>query len=221
MPNWVFQDLHVVGSQAEIDRFFETRFIPKKKGEIDDVLDFTRLCPLRSRERKDTYTHESGVVLKHFRTRAQALFSMITSWDYPAEFYKRLPKHWPELAFCCSMNEDMEQFGGVLVVMDGAHVSHVRAYDADYDSRSHGRDVKALLKRWFERLTADRDWRLMADTGRRLSVPFDAHFDDDRRFYFRTRDDLARFKRRYKAGAVMRRDGRTWRSARVPLIGAR
>ena len=215
MPNLVFQDLHVVGSQTEIDRFFETGFIPKKPGERDDVLDFMRLCPLRARERKDTYTHDSGVVLTHFRTRTQAIFSMITSWDYPVEFYKRLPRHWPELAFVCSFNEDMEQFGGVLMVLDGAVADRVSTYDSTYDGRQHGREVRALLKRWFEHLTADRDWRLVCDPGRRKSVPFDAHFDDDLRFYFRTRDELARFRRRYKSGAVMRRDGRKWRPARA------
>jgi hypothetical protein len=216
MPNWVFQDLHVVGSQAEIDRFFETGFIAKKGDEIDDLLDFMRLCPLRSRERKDTYPHDSGVVLTHFRTRTQAVFSMITSWDYPAEFYKRLAKHWPELAFVCSVNEDMEQFGGMLMVLNGVVSDRVQDYAGKYDSRGHAREVRALLKRWFAHVTAGRNWRLMCDPGRRKALPVDAHFDDDLRFYFRTREELARFKRRYKSGAVMRRDGRTWRSARVP-----
>ncbi|HXG88036.1 MAG TPA: hypothetical protein VNJ02_06855 [Vicinamibacterales bacterium] len=157
------------------------------------------------------------MVLAHFRTRTQARFSMITSWDYPAEFYNRLPKHWAHLSFCCSVNEDMEQFGGVLAVIDGKLTNLVRDYSGKYNTRSHAREIKALLKRWFEHLTASRDWRLMALTGRRKSVPFDAHFDDDDRFFFLTPEDLVRFKTRYDGGAAMRRVGRTWTKTRVRL----
>ena len=125
--------------EAEVDRFIGTGFVRQKRREIDDVLDFTRLCPLKNRERKDTYTHPSGVVLTHFRTRTQATFSMITSWDYPAEFYARLTKHWPSLSFICSVNEDMGQFGGVLMVLDGEVVNLVRDYRVvDYSRRAHG-----------------------------------------------------------------------------------
>lgn len=45
-------------------------------------------------------------------------------------------------------------------------------------------------------------------------MPFDAHFDDDFWFYFRSREDMARFKARYRAAMPLRRvDGewkRTW-----------
>ncbi|HXG89470.1 MAG TPA: hypothetical protein VNJ02_14160 [Vicinamibacterales bacterium] len=216
MPNLVFQDIHVVGAQADIDRFVATGFIKKKPGTgDDDVLDFKRLCPLRSRERKDTYISDSGLVLRHFRTRTQALFSIVTAWEHPAEFYKRLPNHWPELAFVCSINEDMEQFGGVLMVLDGVVSDRVEAYGSEYDARAHARAVRAVMKQWFAKLTDGRDWRLMCFPGRRRSVPFDVHFDDDQRFYFRSREELARFKRRYESGAVMRRHGRVWKDARV------
>jgi hypothetical protein len=215
VPNWVYQDIHVVGSREEIDRFYQTGFVRKKPGTDDDQLDFMRLCPLRPGEPKDTYTHESGVVLEHFRTYTQAMFSIMTSWDYPGEFYRRLPNHWPELAFRCTVTDEVEELGGLLTVMDGVVSDCVQTYTADYDRRAQRGEVSTLVTHWFERLTAGRDWRLTADTGDRKSLPVDAHFDDDFRFYFQTRDELARFKRRYKSAAVMRRDGWLWRPARI------
>jgi hypothetical protein len=95
MPNETQQDLHIVGPKAEIDRFIRTGFTRRGPRQFDDLLHFTRLCPLKRGEPKTTYTHESGVVLGHFRTRTQAMFSMITSWDYPAAFYARLAQNWP------------------------------------------------------------------------------------------------------------------------------
>jgi hypothetical protein len=108
VPNWVEQNLHVVGSRADVDRFIRTGFVRRSKGQLDDVLDLRRLCPLLRREPKSTYTHESVVVLRHYRTRTQAFFVMITSWDYPAEFYARLANHWPSLGFICSVNSEMD-----------------------------------------------------------------------------------------------------------------
>jgi len=113
MPNWVEQNLHVVGSKADVDRFIRTGFVRRSKGQFDDLLDLRRLCPLQRREPKSTYTHESAVVLRHYRTRTQAFFVMITSWDYPAEFYARLARHWPSLGFVCAVNGEMDDFGGI------------------------------------------------------------------------------------------------------------
>ena len=87
MPNWVEQNLHVVGSKADIDRFIQTGFIRRNKDQFDNLLDLRRLCPLKRREPKRTYTHDSAVVLMRYRTRTQAFFAMITSWQYPDEFY--------------------------------------------------------------------------------------------------------------------------------------
>ena len=219
MPNWVEQELFVVGPKLEVDQFVRTGFIRGKSRGADSVLDFTRLCPLKSRDRRDTYTHESGVVLRHFRTHTQVRFSIITSWDYPATFYARLVTHWPSLAFACAVNEDMGQFGGALMVLDGEVTNVVRDYIGGYDRRAHGREVRALLKRWGQFLTEARPWRLIP---RRVwdhtPIPFDAHFDDDFWFYFRTREDLARFKGKYKSGGVMRRTDGEWKSARVRSV---
>jgi hypothetical protein len=55
---------------------------------------------------------DPGVVLGHFRTRTQGMFSMQTRWDYPVEFYNQLPKHWPALSFAASVNEEIGAFGG-------------------------------------------------------------------------------------------------------------
>jgi hypothetical protein len=56
----------------------------------------------------------------HSRARTQAFFGMVTSWDYPAEFYARLAKHWPSLGFICAVNGEMGDFGGIVMALDGA-----------------------------------------------------------------------------------------------------
>ena len=180
------------------------------------MLDFTRLCPLKNRERKDTYTHPSGVVLTHFRTRTQATFSMITSC-ISRRVLRAAHEHWPSLAFIWSVSQDIGQFGGVLTVLDGEVVDLVRDYRVvDYSRRAHGRQIRALLKRFHPFLIDGRPWRLVPHAAwERRFMPFDAHFDDDSWFYFRTRDEIVRFKRRYKWRGVMRRADHGWVRARV------
>lgn len=215
MPNWTEQTLHVVGSKADVDRFVRTGFVRRNPEQWDDVLDFMRLCPLGRRERKDTYTHPSGVVLEHCRTKTQAMFTMITSWDYPAEFYARLAKHWPSLGFVCAVNGEMGDFGGVLMALDGEAVNLVKDYTGDYSRRTHGREIRALLKRWMAFLTADRAWRLEPEIAwERRSVPFDAHFDDNFSFYFRSRADMAAFRKRYRTSSAMGLVDGEWKSVR-------
>jgi len=216
MPNWTEQTLHVAGPTAELDRFIRVGFTRKNREQFDNLLHFDRLCPLKRGEAKDTYTHDSGVVLIHFRTRTQAIFSMITSWNYPAEFYARLPQHWPALSFACSVNGEMGDFGGVIVSVGGKTINLVRDYDAGYVRRPHARQIARALREWESFLTRGRDYRLLADSPWNYrSVPFDAHFDDDFWFYFRSREDLARFRDRYKSALVMRRVDDRWRAARI------
>jgi hypothetical protein len=215
MPNWTEQTLHVVGAKADIDRFVRTGFIRRKPGEIDDVLDFLRLCPLKRRERKDTYTHPSGVVLMHLRTRTQAAFSITTSWDYPAEFYARLAQHWPTLGFVCAVNGEMGDFGGILMSLGGDSVNHVRDYHADYDRRAHARQIRSLMTRWAAFLSADRPWRLVATAPwEHRDMSFDAHFDDDGSFFFRSREEMSAFRKRYPAARPMRRTADGWTRTR-------
>jgi hypothetical protein len=216
MPNWVEQNLHVVGTKAEVDRFIQTGFLPRKEGQFDHLLDLHRLCPLKRGEPKGTYTHDSAVVLARSRTKTQASFEMITSWDYPAEFYARLATHWPALAFCCTVNEEMGSFGGIVVVLNGDAIDLVEGYDAgDYSRRTHKRDIRKALDGWGAFLTSDRDWRLMPkEPWLRRSRPFDAHFDDDGWYYFKSREAMLKFRARYGALAARHRVDGEWRRTR-------
>lgn len=216
MPNWVEQNLHVVGSKADVDCFMRTGFRRRSEGQFDDVLELHALCPLKRRERRDTYTHDSAVVLMRYRTKTQAFFGMMTSWDYPAEFYARLAEHWPTLSFVCSVNEEMGSFGGVVVVMNGEVTNLVEHYGAEgYNRRRQARRIGAALKGWGELLTADRDWRLFAiEPWEHRSMPFDAHFDDDFWFFFRSRAEMAAFRARYGGRAMLRKVDGEWRRTR-------
>lgn len=215
MPNWVEQTLHVVGRKADVDRFIRTGFLRRKKGQFDHLLDLHRLCPLKRGEPKETYTHDSAVVLDRSRTKTQVSFEMITSWDYPAQFYARLALHWPALSFCCTVNEEMGSFGGLLLVLDGQLTDLVEDYGAEYSRRAHGRRIRKALDGWGAFLTAGRDWRIMPkEPWLRRSRPFDAHFDEDDWYYFRSRDEMLKFRARYGALAAYRRVDGEWRRTR-------
>ena len=61
-----------------------------------------------------------------------------------------------------------------------------------------------------------RDYRLMPDAPWEYrSMPFDAHFDGDFWFYFRTREEMAAFKRRYKCQWAMMRTAAGWKRVRL------
>jgi hypothetical protein len=208
-------------SETAVDRFVRTGFVRARKRRSDDVIDFRRVCPLGRRDPKDTYTHESGVVVSSFRTRTQALFSFITSWDYPAAFYERLPRHWPDLSFFCSVNEDMGSFGGVIAVVGGQVHNLVHDYDVDYDRRQHARDVRALLKRWEAHAFGGRDWKLVALAAwEHRYMPFDAQFDDLFWFFFRTREEMAAFRNRYRTRYVMRPVNGQWQRTKLRRPGS-
>ena len=55
MPNFVEQDLHVVGAKADIDRFMRAGVTRDPETGSGEVLDFLKLCPLGRREKRDTY----------------------------------------------------------------------------------------------------------------------------------------------------------------------
>ena len=93
----------------------------------------------------------------------------------------------------------------------------VRDYDADYRRGPHARQIARALGDWNGFLAQGRDYRLIAEEPwKRRSLPFDAHFDDDFWFYFRTREEMARFRARCGTRLVMRRTEEGWRRARVP-----
>ena len=218
MANWVEQHLHVVGSKVEVDSFISAGYRPRNKNQFDSLLDLHALCPLKRREPKTTYTHDTAVVLIHYRTRTQAFFGMMTSWDYPAVFYARLATHWPSLSFACTINDETGSFGGVVMVVNGDVVDLVRDYSEDgYSRRTHARHVRAALTRWDQEvLSRERDWRLMAlEPWERKSMRVDAHFDDDAWFYFRSREAMAQFRARYGGRVPLRRVNGEWKGIRL------
>ena len=224
MPNYTTQDLHVVGNKADIDRFIRTGFSRHHEGDFDDLLLFTRLCPLKRREAKTTYMHDSGIVLTHFRTRTQALFSMITGNGYTPEFYERLARHWPGLSFGCAVNEEMNAYGGILLVHGGKYVNLVKDYDEPgYSRRIHAREIRKALNEWGKFLTAGRSWVVLPFSAwEHRYMPFDAHFDDDFWFYFKNAEDVARFKARYRTSGVLRLvDGKLKRTRLPRAAGTR
>lgn len=215
MANWVDQDLHVVGRKADVDRFIRTGYTRHRRGELDDLLHLDALCPRPRGERRDPYEPTTAVVLNHLRTRTQVLFSMQTRNAYPAAFYQRLASKWPTLSFVATVNEDMNNFGGIVAVIGGEVTDLVRDYSAGYDRRAHAREVRALLKAWGEFFSAERPWCVIPKSAVEPgSMPFDAHFDDNFWFFFRTREDAAAFRARYGAVTVMRRVGGKWVRAR-------
>src|SRR4029078_8800676 len=146
MPNWTEHTRHVVAPKVELDCFIRTGYTRKSREQFDNLLHFDRLCPLKRGDPKSTYTHDNGVVLIHFRTRTQASFSMITSWDYPAEFYARLAKRWPTLSFACSVNGEMGDFGGVIVSIGGKTGGRLWRDDS-LDRRKDGESRPRLRRR--------------------------------------------------------------------------
>jgi hypothetical protein len=114
----------------------------------------------------------------------------------------------------------MGQFGGIIMVRNGEVLNQVSDYGTYYNRRTHAHKIRALLKRWYEFLTSDRSWRLIPNRAwEHRSMPFDAHFDDDFCFYFRTREEMLRFKARFKSSHVMRLSDGQWRRARSTARG--
>jgi len=104
MPNWVEQQLHVVGTKADVDRFVREGFSRKTRDQFDVLLLLNRLCPP---PRPDRESVDSAVVLNHFGTRTQATFALMTAWDCPRDFLSWLPRRWPSLQVACSVNGEM------------------------------------------------------------------------------------------------------------------
>jgi len=46
-------------------------------------------------------------------------------------------------------------------------------------------------------------------------MPFDTHFNDDFFFYFRSLDEMTRFRARYESTGTMRRVGKEWKRVRL------
>ena len=70
---------------------------------------------------------------------------------------------------------------------------------------------------WGDVLDRDRGWRLLAnEPWKHRSMPFDAHFDDDFWFYFKSRDELVRYRARYGGQMPLRRVDGEWKGTRLP-----
>lgn len=124
---------------------------------------------------------------------------MITAHDYPKGFYARLAECWPSLAFVCSVNGEMGDFGGIVMVLRGQTHDLVLDYDADYSRRAHKHAIRRLLREWSTFLTAGRPFLAVPGPAWKFgAMPFDAHFDEDYLFWFCTSGETARFKARYK-----------------------
>jgi hypothetical protein len=210
MPNWVDQELHIVGPKADIDKFVRVGFRRAERDWVDH-LRLTALCPIPRRQRTSD-THLSAWVLMRCRTRTEVLFTIRTRYTHPADFYQRLPKYWPRLTVFASVNEELGQAGGVVVVMDGQVQDLVRDYDTDYDRRQHTREVRVALKGLDAFLLDRRPWRIApwAPWEHRY-IPFDAWFGEDWWFYFRTLKEMAEFSARYRCRYPMRLVNGKWR----------
>lgn len=215
MPNWTEQQLHVVGTKADIDRFMRAGYTRRGKGSTDALLHFDVLCPPERRAEQRDEPADSGVVLIHQRTRTQACFDMISAWDYPADFYAALATEWPTLSFCCSVAGEMGDFGGLIVHVGESYVDLVEDFDQGYDRRAHLRTARAALKRWMAFLTSGRDWRINSlDAWNRGALPVDAQFDGDFWFYFSSREEMATFRARYPCDSPQRRVHGEWKRTR-------
>jgi hypothetical protein len=211
MPNWVDQELHVLGPKADIDRFVRVGFGRAGGPHWVDHLRLTRLCPIPRAERTDE-TRQTAWVVMRCRTRTEAFFSIRTRYNHPVEFYQRLPKFWPRLVVFASVNEELGQAGGIVAVMNGEVHDLVRDYDADYDHRQHKKEVRAVVKRIDELVLDGRPWRILPCTAwTHRYIPFDAWFAEDMWFYFHTRDEMAAFAARFRARSPMRLVGHEWK----------
>lgn len=110
----------------------------------------------------------------------------------------------------------MGDFGGVIVTLNGETPNLVRDYDGDYVRRAHSREIKRVLGQWMAFLEEGRDSCLVPDKAwTHPSMPFDAHFADDCVFFFRRREEVARFKGKYKTSGAMQRVKGVWKPIRV------
>lgn len=224
MPNWAEQDFAIMGPAEDIDRFCALAVTGNFR--CDHTLDdeptflFSKVCPIRPRDRRACADeHVDGVLYQFIRTRIQAYFRIQTSWDFPRHFYlERLSRDWPRLSFCCAINEDMNNFGGVVAGFDGIATDVVEGYADDYNRKAHARKVRPLTARWDRLIKAGRAWRAERPFQyRRLALyKAPATFDEvGWRFYFGSEDDCRRFAKRYKGTAIHRLVRRSWKAVRA------
>ena len=223
MPNWVDQEFAITGPAEDIDRFCALavtgNFRRDHTMEDEPTFLYSKVCPIRSRDRRACSDKpENGVLYRFTRSEVQAHFNIQTSWQFPRHFYlQRLLRDWPRMSFCCAINEDMSNFGGVVAGFDGIAVDAVEYYAFPYDRKTHARRVRPLAARWDRLLKAGRAWRVTRPFEyRHLAIyKASATFDEAGwHFYFSSEDDCRRFAKRYKGATIQRRVGRSWKAVR-------
>jgi hypothetical protein len=209
MPNWVEQDLEIVGPKPDLDLFLKkTLLVPKSVAEREryggPMFRFARACRPSKRERPNLVCDADAFV--HFRTDIQCFVAFSTAWDYPRWLYRALAKQWPTLSFVCAVNEDMGQFGGVIVGLEGKCIDEVRDYRPDYRRSEHGRAIRPLLTMWRRVIRRGRRWTVtISKPWKHAAYDADATFNDEGFFYFRTEAEARAFAKTYRGKLVPRR----------------
>lgn len=166
MPNWVDQELAVLGPADDIARFCSLALTGnfRRDHTLDDepTFRFDLACPILPKDAKACEEeHTAAVIFRSLRSNTFLRVEMKTSWDYPRHFYAtRMARNWPRLQFNCAVNEDMGSFGGLVARIGGEYVDCVADYDTPYDRRSHGSRMGAVRKRWNALILGDRPWRV-------------------------------------------------------------
>ena len=213
MPNWVEQDLEIVGPKPDLDRFLKkTLLVPKSAPERarydGPMFRFARACRPSKRERPNLVWDADAYV--HWRTDIQCFIAFSTAVDYPRWFYRALAKQWPTLSFACAVNEDMGQSGGVIVGLEGKCIDEVRDYRPDYRRSEHGRAIRPLLAMWRRVIRQGRRWTVtISKPWKHAAYDADATFTDEGFFYFRTEGEARAFAKKYR-GTFVRRGTRRW-----------
>ncbi len=230
MPNWVDQEFAVTGPAEDIDRFCAAAvagdFRRDRTLEDEARFLFSGACPIRKGDRRAcAEEHVDGLLFRFARTHIQAHFNIQTSWDLPRHFYLcRLPRDWRRLSFCCAVNEDMGNFGGVVAGFDGIPVDAVQEYGSGYDRKAHARLIRSVLTRWNRLLVADRPWRVIRPLRYRSLAIYKTYATFDEfacQFGFDSEEECRRFARRYSQSVIVHRVGRLWKKERRRSITKR
>jgi hypothetical protein len=214
LPNWVDQDLFVIGPPSDLERFCErgvtgTFGRARKSWRDEPTFRFDRACPLCGTEKR-LDEHRSAILYRYVRSHTEAYFQLQTSWSYPEHFYlTRLTRDWPTLQFCCAVNEDMGNFGGVVAGIDGNITDLVSAPN---DVRAQRKLVRQLMREWRRVASRDRPWMVQLPLRyiQRVQYGVDAVFEDEYAnvLYLKSERDVRRLVRGRKSAVVYGRGAR-------------
>ena len=228
MPNWVEQDLVVVGPREDMERFVSLAVeVPPRQEQRQGwlpVFAFNRVCPLRpDEERSAEGDPEDGLILQVTWSHTAAYFFIHSAWQHPQHFYLvRLLRDWPSLSFCCAVNEELNQFGGLIAGIDGAVTDLVWDYDSRYNRRSHAGRISSLKRRFGRVLRDGRPFQVfLRFRPRPLRVHYgvDATFDQDGwPLYLRTEAECRRLIRNRPDAIVLRQSRASGQWRRVSRL---